>query len=341
MRRFFGGFCLVMLVVCGIIFAVTFVERLPSNPTAVAALAESWTRLLEYMPMFLPLAVFMGTLLAYYNLLRASESVIVSSAGTSPYQFARPFMVGAALIGIVATTLVNPYSVGLSTKKISANHLKLVDGAIWLRESGDNGYITLRAESMNRDGADLIFGNAMILIQDSEYKLTTRVVADSIRLSDSGFDSVNASVCDSDGVTHRDAWHSDTLLTPQTILDRYLQPDQISFWQLPSFIHKMQTIGVPVRGHLVQFWTLLFLPLTLIAMTFLGVAFSQTRQRRNFSFGAKFAVGILTCFVLYFMINIFNAFGANGTLPPLLSVISLPLIIIAGAGAFIANYDTI
>ena len=45
--RFFSGVGLVMLVVCGIILAVTFVERLPSNPTALAALYESWIRLLR------------------------------------------------------------------------------------------------------------------------------------------------------------------------------------------------------------------------------------------------------------------------------------------------------
>ena len=100
LRRFFSGVGLVMLVVCGIILAVTFVERLPSNPDAMAALYESWIRLLEYVPMFLPLAVFMGTLLTSYNLTKSSESIIVSSAGLSPYQSARPFFVGAFLIPI-------------------------------------------------------------------------------------------------------------------------------------------------------------------------------------------------------------------------------------------------
>ena len=130
-------------------------------------------------------------------------------------------------------------------------------------------------------------------------------------------------------------------MTPQTILDRYLQQNQISFWQLPVFIHKMQEIGIPVRGHLVQFWTLLFLPLTMIAMATLGVAFSQTRQRRNFNFGIKFSIGILTCFAVYFTINMFNALGATGTLPPLIAIVAPPLIIIAGAGAFIASFDTL
>ena len=88
--------------------AVTFVERLPSNPTAIAAMADTWRRLLEYVPLFLPMAIFMGTLFASYNLTKSSESIIISSAGLSPYQMARPFLVGAALIGVVATTLINP-----------------------------------------------------------------------------------------------------------------------------------------------------------------------------------------------------------------------------------------
>ena len=124
-------------------------------------------------------------------------------------------------------------------------------------------------------------------------------------------------------------------------MDRYLQPDQISFWDLPKFIEKMRNIGVPVRTHLVQFWTLLFLPLTMISMATLGVAFSQTRQRRNYSFGIKFGLGILTCFAVYFLINMFNALGATGVIPPLLAIVAPPLIIIAGAGVAITNFDTI
>ncbi len=340
LRRFFGGVGLVMLVVCGIILAVTFVERLPSNPTMMAALYESWVRLMEYVPLFLPLAVFMGTLLASYNLTRSSESIIVSSAGLSPYQSARPFLVGAALIGIVATTLVNPYAVRLTADNITPDHLKLIDKAIWLREASDDGFITMRAHGMHRDATDLVFEDATVYIQNKEFKLLNRVEAEQISLSDTGLSSAGATVWDENGVPNTQDWTAQTLLTPQTVLDRYLQPDQISFWRLPQFIQKMTAIGVPVRGHMVQFWTLLFLPLTMIAMATLGVAFSQTHQRRNYSFGIKFSIGIITCFGLYFLTNMFNALGATGTLPPLLSIIAPPLIIIAAAGTFIASFDT-
>ena len=341
MRRFFSGFGLVMLVVCGIILAVTFVERLPSNPTVVAALYESWVRLLEYVPLFLPLAVFMGTLLASYNLTKSSEKIIVASAGISPYQMARPFLIGAALIGKIETTIVNPYSVGLNEKNITPDHLVLIDNAIWLREQSDNGYITMTAKNMHKSGNILLFDDATVYVQNNKFKLTERVEANTITLSESGLAANNAQILDASGTLTTSSWQTKTLLTPRTVLDRYLQPDQISFWELPSFIKKMQSIGVPVRGHLVQLWTLLFLPITMIAMATLGVAFSQTRQRRNYSFGLKFSLGILTCFAVYFLTNLFNALGSTGALPPILAIVAPQLIIIAGAGAFIASFDTI
>ena len=342
LRRFFASFLLVMLTVCGIIFAVTFVERLSSNPTALATLMDAWVRLLEYVPMFLPLAVFMGTLVAFYNLTKSSELIIISGAGLSPFQIARPFLTGAFLIGIFAATIINPYSVNLTTRNLTNHQLKLIDNAIWLRESSDDGYLTARAQGMNMSkNHDIIFEDITILLQDTEFKLKERISAKTATLSGDGFDIEKASIIDEEGITKKGSRHIDTKLTPQTVLDRYLQPDQISFWELPAFIHKMNAIGVSTRGHLVQFWTLLFLPLTMMAMTVLGIAFSQTKQRRNYSFGVKFSLGIITCFALYFIVNIFNALGNTGTLPPIIAIVAPQIIIITGACTFITSFDTI
>lgn len=341
MRRFFGGVGMVMLIVCGIIMAVTFVERLPSNPTVWAALGDAWMRLLEYLPLFLPLAIFMGTLLASYNLTKSSESVIVSSAGLSPYQSARPFLIGAAIIGFFATMVINPYSVYLGAEQISPDHLVLVDKHIWLRDGGDDGFITMNATAMQKSGDDLIFDNVTIFVQDASFKLIDRIEAAHVTLGTAGLASDNATVWNARGVARTGKWATETRLTPRTVLDRYLQPNQISFWALPGFIQKMSAVGVPVRGHRVQFWTLLLLPLTLVAMATLGVAFSQTHQRRNYSFGVKFSIGVITCFAVYFLTNIFNALGATGALPAVLAIAAPPLIIIAAAGVFIAGFDTL
>ncbi len=341
LRRFFSGIGLVLLVVCGIIFAVTFVERLPANSTAALALYDSWIRLLEYMPMFLPLTVFMGTLLTSYKLTKSSESIIISSAGLSPYQSARPFLIGAFAIGAFASMVINPYSVRISSENITTDKLQLVDNQIWLRENSSEKYITVNAKNLQKQNDNLIFIDTTIFVQNQDFKLSQRVNADKVTLSNDGFSANNATIWNQDGTATQGTWTIKTLLTPQTVLDRYMQPDQISFWDLPAFIKKMQRIGAPTRGHLVQFWTLLFLPLTMISMATLGVAFSQTKQRRNYSFGIKFSLGIITCFVVYFLTNMFNALGATGALPPILSIVAPPLIIIAGAGIFINSFDAI
>ena len=342
MRRFFASFLLVMLTVSGVIFAVTFVERLSSNPDALSTIMDAWVRLLEYIPMFLPLAVFMGTLVAFYNLTKSSELVIISGAGLSPFQIARHFLIGACIIGIIATCLVNPYSVNLTTRKLTNHQLQLIDNAIWLRESADNGFLTVRAMGMNISKEhNIIFRDITVLSQNEKFKLKERISAKTAVLSENGFDIEKASIINSDGIPTSGDRHIETKLTPQTVLDRYLQPDQISFWKLPNFIRKMNAIGVSTRGHLVQFWTLLFLPLNMMAMVMLGIAFSQTRQRRNYTFGTKFSLGILTCFALYFIVNLFNALGNTGTLPPLVAIISPQIIIIAAACVFITSFDTI
>jgi len=342
LRRFFASFFLVMLTVCGVIFAVTFVERLSANPNAIATLADTWVRLLEYIPLFLPLAVFMGTLVAFYNLTRSSELVIIQCTGLSPFQISRPFLFGAFLIGVFATTIVNPYSVNLSTRHLTGNQLKLIDNAIWLREPSNNGFLTARATGLHTaKNHDIIFHDVMILLQDNNFKLKERITAKSATVTTNGINIENAEITNADGVTKRGPTHIDTKLTPETVLDRYLQPDQISFWKLPSFMKKMNAVGVSTHGHLVQFWTLLFLPLNMISMVILGIAFSQTRQRRNYNFGIKFSLGILTCFALYFIVNLFNALGNTGTLPPLIAIIAPQIIIIAGACMFITSFDTI
>jgi len=342
LRRFVTSFFLVMLTVCGIIFAVTFVERLSSNPTAYETLVDAWIRLLGYIPLFLPLAVFMGTLLAFYNLTKSSELIIISGGGLSQYQIARPFLIGAFLVGAIATTIVNPYSVNLTTRNLTDRQLKLIDDAIWLRETSDNGFLTARAMGLNATpDKNIVFKDMTVFLQDKNFKLIERVSMETATLSENGLDSEKAQITDENGTIKNTKKHIDTKLTPQTVLDRYLQPDQISFWDLPHFIQKMNSIGVMTREHLVQFWTLLFLPLNMMAMVMLGIAFSQTKQRRNYSFGLKFSLGVITCFALYFLVNLFNALGKTGALPPILAIVAPQIIIIAGACMFITSFDTI
>lgn len=343
MRRFMSGMFIVLLIVCGVIFSITFLEKLPGAANAGDALWTSFVLLLEYVPLFLPLATFMGTLVAGYNLTRSSESVIISGAGLSPYQSTKPFLTAAFLMGLFAVGVLNPYAVSIAARDASSEYIELTDDAIWLREAGGGGTFTMRAAGLRRGGDEsLIFLDATAFLMSGNSKFKERIEAKEIMLTDAGLSAQNARVFGVDGVPHiQKSWAMDSLMTPGNVLERHLSPKQVSVWKLPEFIRNMSRMGLNPRAHLVQLWTLLFLPLTLVAMATLGVAFSQTHERRNYSFGAKFSVGILACFVLYFIINVFGALGTSGSLPAFMAVLAPPLIVLFGAAVFIVSFDTI
>jgi lipopolysaccharide export system permease protein len=342
-RRFLSGFGLVMLTISGIIFAITFVEKLPGQESAFAAANVAFVSLLEYVPIFIPLAVFMGTLLTVYNLTRTSESVIISGAGLSPWQKMRPFVAVAALLGVFATCALNPYSVSKSADNIGLESFELSDNAIWLRESDNGSTFIMRARGVsNAKGGGLSFSGASVILQDKDSRFERRIEAKTLILSEDGFSAKSARSYGADGVPHDvKNWSHKSKTSPANFLERNLKPNQVSFWRLPKMISSLRKMGIPARGHLIQFWTLLFLPLTLAAMTTLGTAFSQTRERRNFSFGTKFAIGIMVCFGLYFVMHVFGALGASGALPTILAAGLPPLIITAFAATWIVSFEAI
>ncbi|MDR0967602.1 MAG: LptF/LptG family permease [Rickettsiales bacterium] len=342
-RRFLSGLSLVLLIISGIIFAITFIEKLPRTDGILSAANISFVSLMEYIPLFLPLAVFMGTLLTCYKLTRSSESVILSGAGMSPWQKIRPFLITAFIIGVFTTTIVNPYAISRSARAIDIEKMNTSENSIWIRESGDTGTIIIRANGVEQNKrGDMFFSDASVILLGADTNIEQRIETDKITLDNGGFFIKHGRGFDEYGVPGTiKNWSYVAQTTPNTFLERHLKPDQISFWKLPRTIKNMQKIGLYARGHWSQFWTLLFLPLTLIAMTTLGFAFSQTRERRNFSFGIKFGGGILISFGLYFLTNVFSALGTSGALPTILAAALPPLLITTFAAMWIVSFEAI
>lgn len=342
-KRFLSGLGLVLLIISGIIFAITFIEKLPREGNALIAANVSFFSLLEYIPIFLPIAVFMGTLLTSYNLTKSSESVIISGAGLSPWQKMKPFLITACFIGIFTTGVINPYAVKKNSTNIDIDNFNLSDNAIWIRESGKDGSFIMRAEGVKQSkNGNLVFSGVTVLLQDINSKFLQRVETKELIMSNGEISAKSARTFGINGMpSQTENWSHLSQATPKNFLEKHLKPDQVSFWQLPKMIRNMQQMGLPIRAHLTQFWTLLFLPLTLIAMTTLGTAFSQTRERRNFSFGMKFSMGILVCFVLYFVMNVFSALGTSGALPTILAAGLPPLIITTFAAMWIVSFEAI
>jgi len=338
--RFIGNMLTVLFAVSGIIFATSFMQQVANAPNMIAALDASFAHFLEIFPMFLPLALFLGTLITFYKLLVSSELVIIQSAGMSAFIIMLPMIITAFVIGLITITILNPLSADYIAKELGDLRIERIDDSIWVKdlESG----ITIRAENIRNitdDGLDFV--NAMLIRENTSRQITERIDAPVITLSDGRIAAQRASVLETDGITKVQDFSYRTSLSPINIVRRYLKPNQVSFWELPSLIRALKGMGVSTNAHLMQFLSLLLLPFVLVSMTVLGAAFSQTKQRRIISMSRQFGVGIITCFIVYFMIQIMNAIAVSGSMHPVLATVLPPAIVLFFATAVITRIDNI
>ena len=110
MSVFFGIFVLVVLV-----DYVEFMRRASDAPNVSAWVVAkaSFFRVPQLTERLLPFSVLVGAMACYLALSRRNELVVARSAGMSAWQFVTPALVGAFLLGLMATAIYNPLSAAM------------------------------------------------------------------------------------------------------------------------------------------------------------------------------------------------------------------------------------
>ncbi len=150
-----------------LIFLIDFVELLRESGkrggVGVGLLAYlTLLRLPAYAELTLPFAGLAGSIGAFLLLSRSSELVVMRAAGMSVWQFIRPGIAVAGLIGAVATAVYNPLSASARahSERLTAellgdekNLFQQKGNAAWLRQDGVDGPSVMTAGSSADQGA--------------------------------------------------------------------------------------------------------------------------------------------------------------------------------------------
>src|SRR4029077_19728706 len=110
MSVFFGIFLLVVLV-----DYIELMRRAADVPNLSGWLVAqtSFFRVPQLTERLLPFSVLVGAMACYLALSRRNELVVARSAGMSAGQFVTPALVGAFLLGLMATAIYNPLSAAM------------------------------------------------------------------------------------------------------------------------------------------------------------------------------------------------------------------------------------
>lgn len=290
---------------------------------AYFALRVPWT-----MAQAIPLGVLVGVLFTLAGLLRSHELVGMRAGGMSQWDIAAPFLVPAVAISIMTIAFdeaIVPWanSRAAEIKRVNIKQMPVRDilftqrAALWAPDGK-----LVYADTAN--GEDGVLTRVMIA-EFTSGKLLGRVDAESARPEKGAWVLDHAQVY---------RWHRGDVelrrprkaVYPMPVgMDDILQEErelkQQSVRELSATIRRLRMAGKDARSELVFYhlkWAFPFASL-IVAMLALGISFTfQTNPREGMA--ASFGVAIASAIVYIGMVQVGQALGVGGALPPIIAM---------------------
>lgn len=344
LARMLTGIAIALIAVLASILTIDLVEQMRTVGTrADLSLLEALHLTLLKTPTLveqtLPFVVLAGVMLAVIGLNRSSELVAMRAAGVSAWRFLTPAAFAGILFGAITITMLNPLGAQLfrvfeaeKQDALSPSSESAGESGIWIRQGDEDGQIVIHADGVDSTGATLRNATFMFFEQQqSALRFVRRIRAETAELRPGFWQLTNLVEATPGGRPVRETHLAiPTTLDETEMIDRFVTPASLSFWQLPPFIQEAREAGFAPTRYELKWQSLLAYPLLLAAMAGLGAAFSLQLQRLgNLSRWGSAGVGV--GLFLFFYSQLAGAFAMTQTVPAAVAAWSAPL-----AGIFIA-----
>ena len=320
-------------VLCAVlIFMIDFVEvlRQSGKHGSVPASKLVWLTLLRlpaYTELLLAFAVQVGAIAALLMLNRKSELAVMRAAGMSVWQFLRPALIVAILIGTFAVTVYNPLAAAARAESErlfsqvfgrESNFMQSQANGAWLRQEGADGSSVINARAALSRGLELV--GVMIVQYDKAGNFLERIEGDRATLEDGYWSVENAVVARMGQPPERHAeFFVSTFLSPERVRDALGTAISISFWELPGIIDATEKAGLSASRFKIQYELLLARPLLLLAMVLMGATVSL-RSFRSGKVQNMVVYGMLGGFGFLLLAEISRQVGVSGLVSPRVAV---------------------
>jgi lipopolysaccharide export system permease protein len=344
---------LAMLVsLLALIIVVDFVEQLrraaerPEIPVSTL-LQLAALKAPAFMEKAFPFGCLFATMITLAQLNQKLELVVARAAGVSAWQFLLPVSAAAAVLGLFAALIYNPVAVGALQQsmhletRLFDRHERLKEAKeseYWLRQEDANGSSVINAR-IARDSGRML-DDLRIIRFDHDGRIYERIDADSAVFDDGRWELANAFVTDDRTRTvNHERYEIDSRLTDEILEGVTASPDSVPFWKLRSTAAKAVLAGGNPDPYIVQFFSLLALPLLMVAMVVIAATVSL-RFVRFGQIGRMILGGILCGFVLYTVSKLVMSLGSNGIVPPVIAAWSPALVaIVFGVSVLLHQED--
>ena len=328
----FGKVMIGMLVaLLFLIVTVDFIEQMRKVTSANnVSIGQLYMVSLLRAPIFLekafPFGCLFAAMITLSQLNQKMELVVARASGVSAWQFLLPLSIGAALIGMVATTVYNPLAIEANRKanelasqifkgKVARQNISRKN--VWISQEIDGIRSVVHAGNARREGK--ILDDVNIIEYNKDGTVNRRINASHALYRGNIWLLVSVALTNNDGRIKKLAkLDIPTNLSADSILGAVSDPETISFWKLKATAEKIEKAGINSGPYLVRFYSLTALPLFLVSMVLIAATVSLRFVRFGQS-GRMILGGILSGFVLYVVAKLVVSLGSNGIVPPVVA----------------------
>jgi len=233
-------------------------------------------------------------------------------------------VVAAFILGVIATTLYNPFSAILHerSKRLEAemqggntSTLQQFLSGFWVRQKSNDGGAIINAITSREQGAQLSGVTVYTFYTSGHFQ--QRIEAKSAMLQEGYWQLEDARIYVTTGAAP-ELQHSYRLpsnLTLAQVRESFATPETVPFWQLPAYIELADRAGLAAAGYRLQYQELLARPFLLAAMVLLAASVSL-RLFRVGGIQKMVLSGIAAGFLLFVLSKITEDMSKSELLAP-------------------------
>ena len=333
LKKYFSTFLLTLLILIPVAIAVDTAEKigkfLAHDNLGFAEIVQDYyvPFVVFYANTFMPLALFISTILFTSKLASNTEIVAIHSAGISFKRFLKPFFIGATIIAVIAlfaNHFIVPRTNGTYeefqdnyTRRTKRSKTSVQNVSLQLTE---NDFVYFRTYDLNRNiGYDFSYERFDGL------QLKYKLIARNIRYNEKDSIYTLSNYKKRFVLSKNDSIHSDTKLDttfsfkPQDLVYTQTLAKAMNSFDLSALIDKSEKRGVSnLNQYKVELYKRTSLPISSFILTMIAVALASKKRRGGI--GISLAFGVAVMFSYVFFLKVFEVLGASATSNPFVMV---------------------
>lgn len=293
----------------------------------------------QMVHIILPFATLIAGLIFLFKLDKTSELIVMRAVGLSVWNVILPLVLLMGVVGVFDVTIFNPIS-AMTARRYERMEERMgltrstpfvwSSKGFWLRDIRPDKVLVIRAARVRQENQEVMLDNVSVFELDEHNRFLRQNEADLGHLKNGILTLEKPFVIDTAAEHGEEKPQAafETDLSLERILEKFDEPQTMSFWRFPHFIQFLKESGFAAATHEMYWHELIAFPATLIAMIMISIVFAVHPSSRQGKVLIRVLIAVLCGFFLYFLTRVTNVLGQSHSLPMMLAAWGPALIVI-------------